>query len=109
MFLVLLLLLQPLIISTKPTITSASSSAYEVGVDGAGDGVSSDSSSSSPNHQTPQGSLFESFASQAKEFMLETARPNGQEGLMSHIDKVYVCVCSPSNYNLHVSLIIICT
>lgn len=49
---------------------------------------SSGSSSSSPGRQSSQSSLFENFASHAKELVRETTRQSSQEGLLAHVDKV---------------------
>lgn len=38
--------------------------------------------------QGSQGSLFEQFASQAKELVRETTRQSSQDGLLAHVDKV---------------------
>lgn len=38
--------------------------------------------------QGSQGSLFEQFASQAKELVKETTRQSSQDGLLAHVDKV---------------------
>lgn len=51
---------------------------------------SSGSSSSSPGRQSSQSSLFENFASHAKELVRETTRQSSQEGLLAHVDKVSV-------------------
>ncbi|XP_017050772.1 MAP kinase-activating death domain protein isoform X9 [Drosophila ficusphila] len=48
---------------------------------------SSGSSSSSPGRQSSQSSLFENFASHAKELVRETTRQSSQEGLLAHVDK----------------------
>lgn len=40
--------------------------------------------------QGSQGSLFEHFASQAKELVKETTRQSSQDGLLAHVDKVSV-------------------
>lgn len=56
---------------------------------------SSGSSSSHPSlgsansqRQSSQSSLFEQFASQAKELVKETTRQSSQDGLLAHVDKV---------------------
>ncbi|KAH8388003.1 hypothetical protein KR093_010926 [Drosophila rubida] len=49
---------------------------------------SSGSSSSSPGRQSSQSSLFENFASHAKELVRETTRQSSQEGLLAHVDKL---------------------
>ncbi|XP_033150266.1 MAP kinase-activating death domain protein [Drosophila busckii] len=48
---------------------------------------SSGSSSSSPGRQSSQSSLFENFASHAKELVRETTRQSSQEGILAHVDK----------------------
>ncbi len=59
--------------------------------------TSSSGSSSSPHpslgsassqRQSSQSSLFEHFASQAKELVKETTRQSSQDGLLAHVDKV---------------------
>lgn len=60
--------------------------------------TSSNGSQSSPGPQTPslggtqrqssQSSLFENFASHAKELVRETTRQSSQDGLLAHVDKV---------------------
>lgn len=40
--------------------------------------------------QNSQGSLFEAFASTAKELVKETTRQGSQEGLFAHMDKVSI-------------------
>lgn len=46
-------------------------------------------SSSNTARQSSQGSLFEHFASQAKELVKETKRQSSQDGLLAQVDKVY--------------------
>lgn len=46
--------------------------------------------SSNSVRQSSQGSLFEHFASQAKELVKETKRQSSQDGLLAQVDKVYV-------------------
>lgn len=41
-----------------------------------------------PQRQSSQSSLFEQFASQAKELVRETTRQSSQDGLLAHVDKV---------------------
>lgn len=59
----------------------------------------SNGSGSSPGHhptlgsnqrQGSQSSLFEHFASQAKELVRETTRQSSQDGLLAHVDKVII-------------------
>lgn len=40
------------------------------------------------NRQSSQGSLFEQFATQAKELVKETKRQSSQDGLLAQVDKV---------------------
>ncbi|XP_031627569.1 MAP kinase-activating death domain protein isoform X3 [Contarinia nasturtii] len=44
--------------------------------------------SASSNRQSSQGSLFEQFATQAKELVKETKRQSSQDGLLAHVDKL---------------------
>lgn len=44
--------------------------------------------SAGSQRQSSQGSLFEQFASQAKELVRETTRQSSQDGLLAHVDKV---------------------
>lgn len=44
--------------------------------------------STNSNRQSSQGSLFEQFATQAKELVKETKRQSSQDGLLAHVDKV---------------------
>ncbi|XP_055681928.1 MAP kinase-activating death domain protein isoform X2 [Lutzomyia longipalpis] len=44
--------------------------------------------SSGSGRQASQGSLFEQFASQAKELVRETTRQSSQDGLLAHVDKL---------------------
>lgn len=46
------------------------------------------SAGSSVTRQGSQGSLFEQFASQAKDLVRETTRQSSQDGLLAHMDKV---------------------
>lgn len=57
---------------------------------GSGSSVSIHPSLGSANSQRQgsQGSLFEQFASQAKELVRETKRQSSQDGLLAHVDKV---------------------
>lgn len=41
-----------------------------------------------PQRQSSQSSLFENFASHAKELVRETTRQSSQDGLLAHVDKV---------------------
>lgn len=45
--------------------------------------------SAGSQRQSSQGSLFEQFASQAKELVKETTRQSSQDGLLAHVDKVH--------------------
>lgn len=53
-----------------------------------GSGPSSAGSASSVKRQGSQGSIFEQFASQAKELVRETTRQSSQDGLLAQMDKV---------------------
>lgn len=44
--------------------------------------------SANSNRQSSQGSLFEQFATQAKELVKETKRQSSQDGLLAQVDKV---------------------
>ncbi|XP_059619149.1 MAP kinase-activating death domain protein isoform X5 [Phlebotomus argentipes] len=44
--------------------------------------------SAGSQRQSSQGSLFEQFASQAKELVRETTRQSSQDGLLAHVDKL---------------------
>lgn len=44
--------------------------------------------SANSQRQSSQGSLFEQFATQAKELVRETKRQSSQDGLLAHVDKV---------------------
>lgn len=44
--------------------------------------------SASSNRQSSQSSLFEQFATQAKELVKETKRQSSQDGLLAQVDKV---------------------
>lgn len=46
--------------------------------------------SANSQRQSSQGSLFEHFASQAKELVKETTRQSSQDGLLAHVDKVII-------------------
>lgn len=46
--------------------------------------------SSNSARQSSQSSLFEHFASQAKELVKETKRQSSQDGLLAQVDKVFV-------------------
>lgn len=48
--------------------------------------------SAGSQRQSSQSSLFEQFASQAKELVRETTRQSSQDGLLAHVDKVCVRV-----------------
>uniref|UniRef100_T1GID5 Uncharacterized protein n=1 Tax=Megaselia scalaris TaxID=36166 RepID=T1GID5_MEGSC len=48
---------------------------------------SSTGSHASSQRQNSQSSLFDHFASQAKELVRETTRQSSQEGLLAHVDK----------------------
>lgn len=52
---------------------------------------SSTGSHASSQRQNSQSSLFDHFASQAKELVRETTRQSSQEGLLAHVDKVNLC------------------
>lgn len=51
-------------------------------------GTPSSAGSAKVQRQGSQGSLFEQFASQAKELVRETTRQSSQEGLLAQMDKV---------------------
>ncbi|CAH0560900.1 unnamed protein product [Brassicogethes aeneus] len=53
-------------------------------------GSPSPSTGGSVQRQSSQGSLFEQFASQAKELVKETTRQSSQDGLLAHMDKLTV-------------------
>lgn len=74
--------------------------------------------SAGTQRQNSQSSLFEAFASTAKELVKETARQGSQEGLLAHMDKVIkcfkifmlnliICIKSQNNYILSFSVIFI--
>lgn len=44
--------------------------------------------SANSQRQSSQGSLFEQFATQAKELVKETKRQSSQDGLLAQVDKV---------------------
>lgn len=46
------------------------------------------SAGSGVQRQSSQGSLFEQFASQAKELVRETTRQSSQDGILAQMDKV---------------------
>lgn len=48
----------------------------------------SSAGSSGVQRQSSQGSLFEQFASQAKELVRETTRQSSQDGILAQMDKV---------------------
>lgn len=48
--------------------------------------------SAGTQRQNSQSSLFEAFASTAKELVKETTRQGSQEGLLAHMDKVILNV-----------------
>lgn len=54
--------------------------------------------SANSQRQSSQSSLFEQFASQAKELVKETTRQSSQDGLLAHVDKVRAE--NPSNIDL---------
>lgn len=51
-------------------------------------GPQTPSSLTGPQRQSSQSSLFENFASHAKELVRETTRQSSQDGLLAHVDKV---------------------
>lgn len=55
--------------------------------------------SANSNRQSSQGSLFEQFATQAKELVKETKRQSSQDGLLAQVDKV-------SWFSIHLSLVV---
>lgn len=82
--------------------------------------------SANSQRQSSQGSLFEQFATQAKELVRETKRQSSQDGLLAHVDKVnflqsnwrdflksvlyhfpigVVCVCATFSFSIRFHLI----
>lgn len=53
--------------------------------------------SSNSARQSSQGSLFEHFASQAKELVKETKRQSSQDGLLAQVDKVILHIRAHKN------------
>lgn len=54
--------------------------------------------SANSNRQSSQGSLFEQFATQAKELVKETKRQSSQDGLLAQVDKVSYMISTSAEY-----------
>ncbi|XP_018319964.1 MAP kinase-activating death domain protein isoform X2 [Agrilus planipennis] len=72
----------------QPSIGNVLARTSSFGSSGSGSpALSSGGSVDKVQRQSSQGSLFEQFASQAKELMLETTRQSSQDGILAQMDK----------------------
>ncbi|RZC37304.1 MAP kinase-activating death domain protein [Asbolus verrucosus] len=80
------------ILQKQPSVGNVLARTSSFGSSGSGSPIppSSASSGSGVQRQSSQGSLFEQFASQAKELVRETTRQSSQDGLLAQMDKLKI-------------------
>ncbi|KYB27812.1 MAP kinase-activating death domain protein-like Protein [Tribolium castaneum] len=75
------------ILQKQPSIGNVLARTSSFGSSGSGSPAPSSAGSTGVQRQGSQGSLFEQFASQAKELVRETTRQSSQDGLLAQMDK----------------------
>lgn len=72
----------------QPSVGNVLARTSSFGSTGSGSSVPSSAGSTGVQRQSSQSSLFEQFASQAKELVKETTRQSSQDGILAQMDKV---------------------
>ncbi|KAI4462781.1 hypothetical protein MML48_4g00015086 [Holotrichia oblita] len=72
----------------QPSVGNVLARTSSFGSSGSGSSVPSSAGSTAVQRQSSQSSLFEQFASQAKELVKETTRQSSQDGILAQMDKL---------------------